>query len=129
MPALRVLLADDDPRLLHIVGMYLRMEGFDVVTAEDGGEAVQLLGDTGFDVAILDVMMPEVDGVEICQRIRANPATHEMPVLIFTALSRASDAERARLAGATHMITKPFSLPGLGAVVRACATEPSALAS
>jgi DNA-binding response OmpR family regulator len=126
---LRILLADDDPRLLHIVTLYLGMEGFDVTTAENGDEALRLLAESEFDVAILDVMMPGTDGVEVCERIREDPRTRNLPVLIFTALSAEQDAERARLAGATHMITKPFSLPGLGAVVRSCAEQPSAMAS
>ena len=125
----RILIADDDPRLLHIVSMFLGMEGYDVTTAEDGDEAMGLVTDGGFDVAILDVMMPGLDGIEICKRIRGSAETQQMPVLIFTALSADADAERARLAGATHMITKPFSLPGLGAVVRACLEQPSVLAS
>ena len=129
MSSLRVLLADDDPRLLHIVGMYLGMEGYEVIPVQDGDEALQMALQGAYDIAILDVMMPGADGIEICKQIRANPSTHAMPVLIFTALSAEADAERARLAGATHMITKPFSLPGLGAVLRSCAEAPASLAS
>ena len=65
-----------------------------------------------FDLAILDVMMPGVDGIEVCRHIRSQPQTHSMPVLVFTSLSADEDVERARLAGANHLITKPFSLPG-----------------
>ena len=126
---MRILIADDDPRLLHIVTLFLQMEGFDVRTAEDGDAALRLLDERDFDVAILDVMMPGADGIAVCNHIRADPKLRAMPVLLFTALSAESDAERARLAGATHMITKPFSLPGLCAVVRSCIEQPSALAS
>lgn len=129
MSAARILLADDDPRLLHVVSLYLGMEGYDVTTAEDGDDALEQVLSGRFDIAILDVMMPGSDGIEICKRIRENASTKAMPVLIFTALSTDADAERARLAGATHMITKPFSLPGLGAVVRSCAERATALAS
>ena len=129
MPPVRILLADDDPRLLHVVSMYLGMEGYDVTTAEDGDDAMAQVLSGNFEIAILDVMMPGSDGIEVCKRIRENVATKGMPVLIFTALSAEADAERARLAGATHMITKPFSLPGLGAVVRSCAERATALAS
>jgi len=128
LASVRILLADDDPRLLHVVSMYLSMEGYDVTTAEDGDDALQQVLSGSFEIAILDVMMPGSDGIEICKRIRENAATQSMPVLIFTALSTDADAERARLAGATHMITKPFSLPGLGAVVRSCAERATALA-
>ena len=118
MPALRILLADDEPRLLHIVSMYLGMEGYEVRGARDGDEALHLIETETFDMAVLDVMMPGVDGIEVCRRIRANEATKTLPVLLFTSLSADADVEMARLAGANHMITKPFSLPGLGAVIR-----------
>jgi DNA-binding response OmpR family regulator len=114
----RILVADDEPRLLHIVSMYLNMEGYEVVVAADGTEAWRLLESERFDLAILDVMMPGVDGIEVCRRLRAAPGTASLPVLVFTSLSSDADVERARLAGANHLITKPFSLPGLGAVIR-----------
>lgn len=125
MTAPRLLLADDDPRLVHIVALFLGMEGYEVVTALDGDQALALALSQPFDVAILDVMMPGLDGIEVCRRLREHPATHHLPVLIFTALSGTNDVERARLAGATHMITKPFSLPGLGAVVRSVVERPA----
>jgi DNA-binding response OmpR family regulator len=123
----RILLADDEPRLLHVVGLYLSMEGFEVTEASDGSEAIAMLDKDAFDLAILDVMMPGVDGIEVCRHIRSQPRTQAMPVLVFTSLSSDADVERARLAGANHLITKPFSLPGLGAVVRSCFTDAPAL--
>ena len=123
----RILLADDEPRLLHVVGLYLSMEGFEVSEASDGSEAITMLETEQFDLAILDVMMPGVDGIEVCRYIRSQPATQSMPVLVFTSLSSDKDVERARLAGANHLITKPFSLPGLGAVVRSCFEDAPAL--
>ncbi len=123
----RILLADDEPRLLHVVGLYLSMEGFEVTEASDGTEAIAMIDKDEFDLAILDVMMPGVDGIEVCRHIRSQPRTQTMPVLVFTSLSSDKDVERARLAGANHLITKPFSLPGLGAVVRSCFTDAPAL--
>ncbi len=123
----RILLADDEPRLLHVVGLYLSMEGFEVTEASDGTEAIAMLDKDEFDLAILDVMMPGVDGIEVCRHIRSQARTQAMPVLVFTSLSSDKDVERARLAGANHLITKPFSLPGLGAVVRSCFTDAPAL--
>jgi DNA-binding response OmpR family regulator len=123
----RILLADDEPRLLHVVGLYLSMEGFEVREAADGSEAIALLDSEQFDLAILDVMMPGVDGIEVCRHIRSKADTQSMPVLVFTSLSSDKDVERARLAGANHLITKPFSLPGLGAVVRSCFDDAPAL--
>ena len=123
----RILLADDEPRLLHVVGLYLSMEGFEVREASDGTEAISMLETEQFDLAILDVMMPGTDGIEVCRHIRSQPASQSMPVLVFTSLSSDKDVERARLAGANHLITKPFSLPGLGAVVRSCFEDAPAL--
>jgi DNA-binding response OmpR family regulator len=125
----RLLVADDDPRLLHIVAMYLGMEGFEVVTAVDGDHAFELAVSQPFDGVILDVMMPGADGIAVCNAIRHHPRTQHLPVLLFTALSAEGDVERAREAGATHMITKPFSLPGLGAVVRASISRTALAAS
>ena len=127
MTSQRILLADDEPRLLHVVGLYLSMEGFEVREASDGTEALSMLETEAFDLAILDVMMPGMDGIEVCRHIRAKPSTQSMPVLVFTSLSSDADVERARLAGANHLITKPFSLPGLGAVVRSCFKDEPAL--
>lgn len=114
----RILVADDEPRLVHIVSMYLNMEGYEVVAAADGLEALRLLEAQDFDLVILDIMMPGCNGFEVLRQMRASPRLQATPVLVFTALSGDGDAERARLAGANHMITKPFSLPGLGAVIR-----------
>jgi len=63
-------------------------------------------------------MMPGMDGIEMCRRIRTNPDTSAIPVLMFSALSSDDDVERARMAGANHLITKPFNLVGLGSVVK-----------
>ena len=114
----RILVVDDDPRLLHIVAMYLGIEGYDVASASNGEEGLKQVDEHKPELVILDIMMPGMDGVEACRRIRANPETAHIPVLMFSALSGDDDVERARLAGATHLITKPFNLVGLGSVVK-----------
>jgi two-component system cell cycle response regulator len=114
----RILVVDDDPRLLHIVQMYLAIEEFDVVTALNGEDGLREVEENTPDLVILDIMMPGMDGIELCRRIRTNPATASIPVLMFSALSGDEDVERARQAGANHLITKPFNLVGLGSVVR-----------
>lgn len=119
----RILVVDDDPRLLHIVQMYLSIEGYDVATASDGDEGLQRVAEHKPDLVILDIMMPGMDGVECCRRIRSNPETAHIPVLMFSALSGDDDVERARLAGANHLITKPFNLVGLGGVVKSFFTD------
>jgi DNA-binding response OmpR family regulator len=115
----RVLVVDDDPRLLHIVAMYLGIEGYDVATAPNGEEGLAAIATERPDLVILDIMMPGMDGIEACKRIRAAPESASLPVLMFSALTSDDDVERARLAGANHLIMKPFNLVGLGSVVRA----------
>jgi CheY-like chemotaxis protein len=114
----RILVVDDDPRLLHIVSLYLGIEGYEVVQASNGEDGLKAVSETPPDLVIMDIMMPGMDGVEACRRIRENPATQAIPVLMFSALSGDDDVERARLAGANHLITKPFNLVGLGQVVK-----------
>ena len=114
----RVLVVDDDPRLLHIVEMYLSIEGYDVDTAESGEEGLARFVAQPADLVVLDIMMPGMDGIEVCRRLRDDSAGAAIPVVMFSALSGDDDVERARAAGATHMITKPFNLVGLGAVLR-----------
>ncbi|HKR98040.1 MAG TPA: response regulator [Candidatus Dormibacteraeota bacterium] len=114
----RILVVDDDPRLLHIVQMYLSIEEFEVITAPNGEEGLRQVEANRPDLVILDIMMPGLDGIEVCKRIRTNADTATIPVLMFSALSGDEDVERARHAGANHLITKPFNLVGLGSVVK-----------
>jgi DNA-binding response OmpR family regulator len=116
----RVLVVDDDPRLVRVVAMYLGLEGFEVVTAIDAEGGLAAIERDSPDLIILDIMMGGLDGIEACSRIRKNPRTAHLPVIMFSAVSSEEEVESARLAGANHLITKPFNLTGLGAVVRSC---------
>lgn len=102
--------------------MYLAIEGFEVDTAVDGESALAAMGVHVPDVVILDVMMAGIDGFETCRRIKSDPATQHIPVIMFTALSRDGDVESGRSAGADRFINKPFSLVGLGSVIRSFLT-------
>jgi DNA-binding response OmpR family regulator len=115
----RVLLVDDDVRLVHIVGLYLQVQQFEVLTAESGEAAMRLLNAGLPDLVILDLMMPGLDGISLCRRIRSLPGGDVLPVIVFTALSDGKEHEAAREAGANRVITKPFNLTGLGAAVEA----------
>ena len=106
--------------------MYLTIEGYDVLTATDGEEGLRLIEQSTPDLVVLDVMMPGVDGLEACRRIKSDPRTRAIPVLLFTALSREDDVEKGRLAGADRFINKPFSLIGLEAVIKAFLGDPVA---
>jgi CheY-like chemotaxis protein len=109
----RVLLVDDDSRLLHIVGLYLQVQQFDVFTASSGEEALTRLELGLPDLFIVDIMMPGIDGITLCRRIRARPDGGDVPIIVFTALSDAVELDSATRAGASRVITKPFSLSGL----------------
>lgn len=119
----RILVVDDDPRLLHVVSMYLRIEGYEVDAEPDGAAALRSLERSRPDLVICDIMMPDIDGLEVCRRIKSDPATRSIPVLMFTALSGDDDVERGRAAGADRFINKPFSLVGLATVIRSYLTE------
>ena len=119
----RILVVDDDPRLLHVVSMYLRIEGYEVDAEPDGAAALQSLERSRPDLVICDIMMPGIDGLEVCRRIKSDPTTRCIPVLMFTALSGDDDVESGRAAGADRFINKPFSLVGLATVIRSYLDE------
>jgi len=112
----RILLADDDPRVIQVVSRYLDLEGYDMDTVSDGEAAVEQAAASRPDLIILDIMMPGIDGIEACRRIRVIPELASTPVLIFSALSEEADA--ARDAGADGLLPKPFNLPTLADAVK-----------
>ena len=122
----RILVVDDDPRLLHVVTTYLAIEGYEVITAADGEEALRSVQDMRPSLIVLDVMMPGMDGIEACRRIKQDPLTSDIPVLLFTALNRDEDVESGRAAGADRFISKPFSLQGLNMVIQGFLGNPVA---
>jgi CheY-like chemotaxis protein len=103
--------------------MYLRIEGYEVEAEPDGVAALQSLERSRPDLVICDIMMPGIDGLEVCRRIKSDPATRAIPVLMFTALSGDDDVENGRAAGADLFINKPFSLVGLATVIRSYLAE------
>ncbi|HEV1997945.1 MAG TPA: response regulator [Candidatus Dormibacteraeota bacterium] len=119
-----VMLVDDDPQLRHVVSMFFELEGYTVVQAKDGQEAITMLGRSVPDVILLDLLMPDVGGTEVCQHVRANKELKEIPVIVFTAAETKEDELRA--AGADRFIAKPYSLEGLRRVVRTLIKESAA---
>ncbi|HEX2029342.1 MAG TPA: response regulator [Nitriliruptorales bacterium] len=106
----RVLVVDDDELTLQILRTILDLEEFDVTTVPDGERALQLLaGDARFDAVVLDVMMPGIDGFEVCQRIRHDPRTAGLPVVLLTARDLDEDRARGEQVGCDAYLTKPFS--------------------
>src|SRR5437764_918002 len=93
-------------------------EYFDVMTATSGDEALAICERAQCDIVLLDVMMPEMDGFEVCRKLKANPSTHHIPVVMVTALDQPSDRVRGLEAGADDFLTKPVSDIALLARVR-----------
>lgn len=118
MPAKKVtiLTADDDPQILRLVARNLQFEGYEVVTATDGQEALDHIESQRFDLAILDVMMPRLDGFTVCARVREFSS---MPIIIVTARGQDQDKIRGLDLGADDYLAKPFSVEELLARVRA----------
>ncbi|HEU0132938.1 MAG TPA: response regulator [Mycobacteriales bacterium] len=113
-----VLVVDDDTDIARFIEINLRLEGFDVRVAHDGEQAEQSIDEETPDLVLLDVMMPKVDGVELCRRLRANPATANLPVIMLTAKSLSADKVVGLTAGADDYIIKPFDTLELVARVR-----------
>ena len=113
-----VLVADDDDDILLLVTTRLRRDGFDVISARNGDEALALAQQRRPDVAVLDVGMPGLDGMEVLQRIRADDELKGIRVLLLTAKAQESDARRGYDAGADAYVRKPFSPADLSARIR-----------
>ena len=122
----RVLVAEDDEDILDLVRLCLEQDGFEVITARDGQEALRLAGERRPALALLDVQMPKGDGYEVTRRLRAEDATRQMAIIILTASVRDTELARAFEAGADDFLRKPFSPAELTRRVRA-ALEGSSL--
>ncbi|MCK9918657.1 PleD family two-component system response regulator [Microbacteriaceae bacterium K1510] len=105
----RILVVDDIPANVKLLEARLSAEYFDVATAYNGAEALAMCERAECDIVLLDVMMPDMDGFEVCRRLKSNPATHHIPVVMVTALDQPSDRVRGLEAGADDFLTKPVS--------------------
>src|SRR6266571_1369223 len=114
----RILVVDDVPANVKFLEARLSAEYFDVVTAMSGAEALAICERAECDVVLLDVMMPDMDGFEVCRRLKTSPTTHHLPVVIVTALDQPSDRVKGLDAGADDFLTKPVSDIALIARVR-----------
>lgn len=115
---LRVVLAEDDPDIQLVARMSLKRAGFDVTVASNGLEALQRVAEAAPDVVLLDWMMPELDGLAACARLKGDEATRGIPVIFLTAKAQESEIARGLALGALGYITKPFDALTLGASVR-----------
>jgi DNA-binding response OmpR family regulator len=104
-----VLAADDDEDILELVAFRLERSGYTVLRANDGEEALRLALEAKPDLAVLDVMMPKLDGFELTRRLRAEEATSRMPIILLTARAQDADVQAGFDAGADDYLRKPFS--------------------
>jgi CheY-like chemotaxis protein len=107
----RILIVDDEKYIRNILDFSLGGEGFEVITAENGEEALTKSVDLHPDLIVLDVMMPKIDGFEVCRALKTKSDTKDIPIVILTAKDRDEDREKGQAAGVDRYMTKPFS-PG-----------------
>ena len=113
-----ILVADDDEDILTLVSVSLELAGYEVITARDGDEALRLAVEFLPDLAVLDVMMPGLNGFDVTRELRRREGTMETPVILLTALAQESDVARGLAAGADDYVKKPFDAGDLRARVR-----------
>jgi len=105
----RVLIADDHPEGVELLEAYLAGTDYETQIAYDGEETLRKIKDWHPDIVLLDIMMPKISGFEVCKRLRANPQTADIVVLMVTALDQNSDIDRAVEAGTDDFLTKPIN--------------------
>jgi phosphate regulon transcriptional regulator PhoB len=125
----KILIVDDEPDLVELVSYNLKKEGFKVSTAPDGEEALEKVRKSAFDLIILDLMLPGIQGSELCRTLRSNPKTETLPIIMLTAKGEVADKIRGLETGADDYMTKPFSPKELVARVRAILRRTSESAS
>ena len=114
---LRILVVDDEAINLKLVSRLLEMEGYEVITAQSGEASLRQIEQTPLDMALLDVMMPDMDGYELCRRLRQNPRTAGIPIVMLTALVDENDRLKGIEAGADDCLPKPFDVELLRALL------------
>ena len=105
----RILVVDDEIYIVHILEFSLTMEGYEVVTASCGEDALRKSRELPPDLVVLDVMMPGMDGLEVCRRLREEEGTRDVPILMLSAKGRVTDRDAGIENGADDYILKPFS--------------------
>ncbi len=106
----RILVVDDEPDVVKTLSKALRRQGFDVVSAADGEQALERVKDSHPDLVILDIQMPKLDGIEVLQRIKGDSQTMALPVIMLTARAGDEDMLKGYKYGANYYIPKPFKI-------------------
>jgi len=115
----KILMVDDTKTILMLGTMMLQTEGYHMSTACNGREALEVVKKIMPDLIILDVMMPEMDGIETCTRLKADPTTKHIPVMMLTTKGETAMIEKAYAAGCNDFATKPFTKPDIVFKIRA----------
>jgi DNA-binding response OmpR family regulator len=113
----RILVVDDDENILSLERTILEQKGFDVTAAAGGAEALKLLSGEAFDLVLLDVMMPEIDGFTVCRKIKEDPRLKDVPVIFLTAKGGGEALAEGFESGAVMYINKPFTANKLLTIV------------
>jgi DNA-binding response OmpR family regulator len=125
-PGARVLIVEDDRHIRDLVELHLRLEGLNATAVGDGNEALRVARDEPFDLVVLDLMLPGLDGVTVCRAIRRERLNGDVPILMLTARREESDKVLGLESGADDYLTKPFGVRELVARVRALLRRPRA---
>ena len=105
----RILILDDDPNTLEILRRWLAREGYATVSSDNGRAALEVLGKGPVDVIVLDVMMPGMDGLQVCEKLRENPNWRSIPVVLLTAKDDIETRSRGMVLGVSEYLTKPVN--------------------
>lgn len=114
----KILVVDDEPNIIELIRMNLSKSGFEIIPAYTGQEALDKTAAQDFDIALLDIMLPDIDGIEVLRRLRTNVKTSDLPVIMLTARSEETDKVIGLGMGADDYMTKPFGLRELEARIR-----------
>jgi len=113
MPKPRILVVDDDKNVVQIIAVNLHYEGMEVIEAYNGAEALAKVETARPDLILLDIMMPDLDGIEVCRRLKQDASTADIPIIMLTAKTMDEDMLAGWEAGADDYLTKPFNPLGL----------------
>lgn len=119
----KILIVDDEPDILRLTSLRLRKLGYDVLTAADGKEALDAIRNGNPDLVLLDLLIPFMNGAEVCEQIKNDKTLKHIPIILFTAHSDTMTIEKAKILGADDYITKPFDPDELIAKVDKALTE------
>ncbi len=114
----KILLADDEEDIKTVIKLYLESKGYDVVTSYDGLDTLDKVKAEKPDLILLDIMMPVINGFEVCKQLKADENTSHIPIVMLSAASQADSVEQAIEAGAVDYIMKPFEPPRIEAILK-----------